>query len=623
MRRAPGSVLGALALGLLSALPAAAAGRERPPVDVAAMREAMGTDSQPAFPSAASYAHFLQARLLILDGQHREALDQLRLALASDDGSPALMLALAEGHARLGELERAEAQLKRLLELRPSLPAAHLLMGRVLLEARKLTRARAHLDRAIRLQPQDPDAYLVLTQLLLEQGRVPDAVAAVERLGAALPGEPIGFHRLGLLLAERGDFRTAEGLLARAVERDPGDLEAWVALARGQEAAGRLPRALQAWEQAVQHDPENPELLLSAGRLALRAGRVVDARAWFDQLLALGADAEVTVKVAFSYLAANQLDQAAAVLEKASGTSTEPRVAFYAGLVEERRGRLAEAVRAFDRVPAEAGEIALEARLHRASCLSGQGQHGPALAALDRLAEERPQLGGLALARSRALERAGRLAEAEAALERSLAAAPTAEVVDAVTGFFQRQGTLERGVALLAAALAAHPGDEALTFGLAVALEKQGQWQKAVETMRAVLSRDPANAAAANFVGYTLAAHGQQLDEALALVQRALAQSPDSAAYLDSLGWVLFKRGEAERALPVLEQALAASPDEPTLLEHRAEVLLQLGRRADAEAAFARALQQLTASPDSAERPTQRAELEHTLKVLTGAARAR
>jgi tetratricopeptide (TPR) repeat protein len=608
---------------LLAVVLAAGGVRARPAVDLAAMHEAMSSPSQPALPSAASYAHFLQARLANLAGDHRAALDELRLALASDDGSAALMTALAEEYARLGELDRAEGQLQRVLELYPTLGDAHLLMGRVLLEARKLTRARAHLDRAIRLRPQDPDAYLVLTQLLLEQGRVAEAVKVVERLGAALPGDPVGFRRLGLLLAERGGWKDAESLLLRAVERDPGDLEVWVALARGYEAAARPPRALWAWEQAVVHDPENPELLLAAGRAALSDARPIDARAYFDQLLALGGDPELTAKVAFSYLAANQVDLAAAVLAKASLAGKEPRLSFYAGLVDERRGHWADAVHDFERVPPEAGELYDEARLHRASALSAGGQHQAALAALDRLAEERPELAGLAAARSRALERAGQLVEAQAVLEHALARSPSAEVVEALTGFQQRQGHPERAVELLARAHLAHPSDAALTFGLAVAQEKQGEWQRAVETMRALLVQDPTNAPAANFVGYTLADHEQQLDEALALVQRAVAQSPDSAAYLDSLGWVLFKRGEAERALPYLEQALAASPDEPTLLEHRAEVLLQLGRRADAQQAFSRALEQLVASPDSAERPGQRAELERKLKVLTGAARAR
>jgi tetratricopeptide (TPR) repeat protein len=508
------------------------------------MREAMARgESQPSFPSAASYAHFLQARLANLAGDHRQALDALRLALASDDGSPALMTAIAEEYARLGQLDRAEAQLLRVLELHPSLAEAHLLMGRVLLDARKVTRARVHLDRAIRLAPQDPDAYLVLTQLLLEQGRQADAVKVVERLGVALPGEPVGFRRLGLILAERGDWKDAERLLDRAAERDPGDLEVWVALARGSEAAGRLPRALQAWEQAVQHEPENPELLLAAGRMALRAGRPPEAKAFFDQLLALGNDPEELVKVAFSYLAANQLDLAASVLDRGSADGREPRLAFYAGLVAERRGRFADAVRAFERLTPDVGELYFEASLHRAICLSSAGQHPQALGALERLAEDRPGLAGLAQARSRALERAGRLVEAQALLERGLARTPSAELVEAVTAFHQRLGHVERAVALLEAARAAHPEAEVLTFGLAVALEKQGDWLRAVDTMRSLLTSNPANAPAANFVGYTLAAHDQQLDEALQLVQRAVTQSPDSAAYLDSLGWVLFKRG--------------------------------------------------------------------------------
>jgi tetratricopeptide (TPR) repeat protein len=587
------------------------------------MREAMGRESQPAFPTAAAYAHFLEARLASLGGDQDRSIDELRLALASDDGSASLMCALAEAHARLGDLERAEAQLKRVVDLYPALADGHLRMARVLLEARKLTRARAHLDRAIRLQPQDPEAYLVLTQLLLEQGRVGEAVKVVDRLGVALPGEPVGYRRLGLLLAERGDWKDAEGLLARAADRDPGDLEVWVALARGHEAAGRHGRALEAWERAVQHEPENPELLLAAGRAALRVGRPVDARAFFDQLLALGGESELTVKVAFSYLAANQLDLAAAVLERSSAAGREPRLAFYAGLVEERRGHFADAVRALERVPRDAGELYFDAQLHRAASLSAGGRHQAALAAVDRLASERPELPGLQLARARALERAGRRGEAQAVLERALTLAPSAEVVEALTAFQQRQGRLDLAVALLTAAREARPGEEALTFGLAVALEKQGDWARALELMRTLLVADPGNAAAANFVGYTLAAHGQRLDEALQLVQGAVARSPDSAAYLDSLGWVLFKRGEAERALPFLDQALAASPDEPTLLEHLAEVLFQLGRRPEAEAAFARALEQLQLNPEASERPAQRAELEQKLKVLTGAARAR
>jgi predicted Zn-dependent protease len=129
--------------------------------------------------------------------------------------------------------------------------------------------------------------------------------------------------------------------------------------------------------------------------------------------------------------------------------------------------------------------------------------------------------------------------------------------------------------------------------------------------------------AAANFVGYALATHGQELDRALRLVQRALESGPDNGAFLDSMGWVWFKRGDARRALQFLQRALVAAPDEPTLLEHLGEVLLHGGQRAEARDCFRRAVEQLAQNPDSAERPGQGADLERKLKLLSPGAASR
>src|SRR5882672_2112374 len=217
---------------MVISLAAGGAAARRPHVDYQAMHEAMSPMQEPSerFSSAASYAHYLKARLLHHDGDHRGALDELRLALASDDQNPFLMTELAEEHARLGELDRAEAQLHKVLDRFPNHAAAQLLIGRVLFEGQKIVRARAALKNAIRLKPRDPDAYLVLTQLWLDQGKPDEAIKVVEDLSAALPGEPIGYKRLGMALAERNDNARAERLLTKTVERDPGDAEAWVTL---------------------------------------------------------------------------------------------------------------------------------------------------------------------------------------------------------------------------------------------------------------------------------------------------------------------------------------------------------------------------------------------------------
>ncbi|MDX2013100.1 MAG: tetratricopeptide repeat protein [Myxococcaceae bacterium] len=607
-------------LTTLVCLTALAGPPKRPPVDLQAMQEAMGSgtaaDALTPYPSAASYAHFLRARLQHHEGNHRGALDELRLALASDDASPYLLTQMGEQYARLSELERAEAQLKRVIDKSPDYAPAQLLMGRVLYEAQKTTRARAHLSRAIRLRPADPDAYLVLTQLLLDQGKIDDAIKVVEDLGGALPGEPVGYRRLGLALAERGDAVRAERLLARAVERDPGDLEAWTTLARIHESSGRPEKALEAWSRAVERDPENRDVLLSAGRLALRLDKPAEARAYFDLLLSLGRDPESVVKVAFSYLAVHRLADAAAVLDGARKNLEEPRLHFYAGLVHERVRNWAKAIDAYDAVKADAGEVAYEARLHKAMCQSSLGQHKLALDAFSRLTEERPGLSGLISARARALERAARPKEAEALLLAAFDPRPSSDVLDALGGFYERQGRPADAVSLFSKALQKSPKDEPLLFALAAAQERKGDWQRAIDTMRTVLEANPTNAAAMNFIGYTLADRGGDLDEAERLVAKALDARPDAAAYLDSMGWVAFRRGQFDRAVELLEKATAESPDEPTLLEHLADACARAGRKPRAEAVLKRAIQVLTENPEAADRPLQRAELEKKLKAL-------
>lgn len=608
-----GAALALVATAALGAQP------KRPAVDLSAMREAMGVttdESGTPFPSAASYAHFLRARLAHHDGDHRVALDELRLALASDDANPYLMTELAEQYARSAELDRAELQLKRVIENYPDYHPAQLLMGRVLYEGQKTTRARTHLLRAIKLKPAQPDAYLVLTQLWLDQGRVDDAIKVVDELGVAVPGDPVGYHRLGLALAERGDGARAEKLLLRAVERDPGDLEAWATLGRIAEADGQYAKSLGFWERALERDPENREVLLSAGRVALRLDRLTDARAFFDNLLSQGRDPELAVKVSFAYLAANQLALAADVLDQARGAGGEPRLHFYAGLVHERVRNFRAAADAFEAVPRGLGDVSFEARLHRGICLSQLGQHTRALEALRKLQEDRPELPGLDAAISRTLERAGNLKDAESALVRAVGRAPSTEVLEALAGFYTRQGRHADAVALLSGALARSPGDEALLTALAVTLDRKGEWQRGIEKMRQVLDGDPKNAAALNFIAYSLAQNGGDLDEAEKLVRRALELRPESPAFLDSLGWVLFKRGRLDDAATILERAVAAGED-PTLLEHLGEVSVALGRKPRAAECFTRAIQLLEASVDEAERPGQRVDLERKLKLLS------
>ena len=90
---------------------------------------------------------------------------------------------------------------------------------------------------------------------------------------------------------------------------------------------------------------------------------------------------------------------------------------------------------------------------------------------------------------------------------------------------------------------------------------------RAVDWLEQVLDEFPDDPGALNDLGYLWAEQGKHLDRAHRMIEQAVQQDPDNAAYRDSLGWVLFQKGRVQEALPELEKAAAMEPD-AAVLDH-------------------------------------------------------
>jgi tetratricopeptide (TPR) repeat protein len=73
------------------------------------------------------------------------------------------------------------------------------------------------------------------------------------------------------------------------------------------------------------------------------------------------------------------------------------------------------------------------------------------------------------------------------------------------------------------------------------------------------------------------AERGQRLDEAVALVERALAIEPDNGAYLDSLGWAYYKQNRFEQAEKPLRDAAKQLPTVSVIQDHLGDLLNKRG----------------------------------------------
>jgi len=149
---------------------------------------------------------------------------------------------------------------------------------------------------------------------------------------------------------------------------------------------------------------------------------------------------------------------------------------------------------------------------------------------------------------------------------------------------------------ILDSALGQYPDEPDLLYDLAMVAEKLDR----IDVLEAKLTRlvelKPTNAQALNALGYTLVDRTPRVSEGLALIQRALAMSPDDPFILDSVGWAQYRLGHLDEAEKYLRQAMEQRPD-PEIAAHLGEVLWAKGERKLAQDLWQ---SQLKNAPDNA-----------------------
>jgi tetratricopeptide (TPR) repeat protein len=120
-----------------------------------------------------------------------------------------------------------------------------------------------------------------------------------------------------------------------------------------------------------------------------------------------------------------------------------------------------------------------------------------------------------------------------------------------------------------------------------------GDVRKGLEILESIYKENPNEISINNDLGYLYADHGMNLEQAEVMIRKAVTAEPENAAYLDSMGWVLFKLGKPEEALPYLEKSVknSTSRGDEALHDHLGDVYDRLQQPARAIAAWKKALE--------------------------------
>jgi len=155
--------------------------------------------------------------------------------------------------------------------------------------------------------------------------------------------------------------------------------------------------------------------------------------------------------------------------------------------------------------------------------------------------------------------------------------------------------------------------DHFFYFQMGATYERNKDYARAAQIFRKVLTMKPDFPDALNYLGYMWAERGENLDEAKAMIEKAVAAEPKNAAFLDSMGWVLYMMGKHHESIPWLQQAVeltdVESEEDPTLFTHLGDAYFAIGDYRNARAQYQKALK-IQADPGI------RKKLDETLRRL-------
>jgi tetratricopeptide (TPR) repeat protein len=488
-----------------------------------------------------------------------EAARAYRLAAEASDDE-----AIAEQATRTAfdhsQMREAALAADRWLALNPTSEQARRYAGVAALELHRLDVAEEHFAQLLASGAYISPAagFLALLPVVSEHGTAPDVTELFRRLAARHPDVAEGQHALGSAALRSDNFELAVESARRAAELAKYWVPARMLLARALIASGDEQAGLDAARELVMAPDADVATHLEYALMLAATGRYEEARA----MLTPYATGETVIPGAVRSLGVldleqGDLDAATQRFEDLLSTGSQSYEALYfLGSIADRRGDEERALRYYSRVAG--GDYALAAQGRVARIKAGQAGLDAGLRHLEEFARGHPQSGP--------------------------------DVVGVRAGLATALEDPERAMAILDAGLAQYPDSLDLRMSRVFAYERRGDSDAAIRDLRQLLRERPGDATVQNALGYTLADRDRSLDEAHALIAAALAQTPDNAAVLDSMGWVLFRQGRLAEALECLKRANDLGDDAEIDL-HLGEVQWALGDRDAARATWQQALE--------------------------------
>lgn len=524
-----------------------------------------------------AYYYYMESQLAKGRGASEQSVAYLEKAAALQPDSVFLKKELALEYLQQENTAGALELIDAILAQDPDHLESLILYGRIMQERGNLEQAKQAYEKVIALDSSRENVFLLLGRIYLSEDNDADALRVFQTLVEQNPQSYPGHFFLGKLYARQEQYEAAEREYQKALEIEPALLEPRFELLNLYQRQGKSPGVLiDTYEEILENNPGNIQAMMEVGLLYWKNDRKDEARALFSDLAQRSDSSfEVVLKVIQTYLETDRYDDGLMVIEGVLASAPQNSdLQYLAGVAYYGKKDFDNARKHFGRVQKDS-RFYKDAVVHLAFVNQEQGNTAKAVEYLQEAILSDPENAEYYYYLGTFQENAEAYAEAVGALEKAI----------------------ER-----------NPEETKYRFRLGVVYDKWGQKEASIEIMRDVIELDPTHASALNYLGYTYADLGKNLDEAERLIKKALTYKPNDGYITDSLGWVYYKQGRYEEALSVLKTAVEMVPDDPIILEHLGDAYLKVGDRSNALRYYRLSLEHQNQDPEALNEKIRRIE---------------
>jgi tetratricopeptide (TPR) repeat protein len=535
--------------------------------------------------------HLAAASLALKKGDIGAASDELQQAVAADPKSARAHLVMAHLYVLRKDQGHAGPELKTAADLAPLRSGERIKYAEFQAENGAADEAKASLQNIAKQAPDYLPAWRVLAQIAFREKRYDDALSLLENIFSRDAENPEARLLQSELWVAKGDGAKAIAVLDRLNTAYPNNAVVKYQLARAYLLSKNPAQAIAALEQAVAAKPGYTEAILSLAELNLRSGKAQAVVRTMEDLLKKQPDLpQARVLLADAYRALGRLEDAAAVFREEIKVAPEsPRGYFLLGLILRQQKKNDEARQAFEKA-SELGPDNFNPINQLVELDLGDKRYDAAMQRVQQQLQKKPNAPSAYVLEAKVCGAQRDWARAEAAARKAIDLdANFAPAYNLLLAVYLGENKLPAAISELEGILEKNPNNTRALTTAALVYNTMKDYPKARDTYEKLLALRPDSLPGLNNLAYLYAERFNQLDKAYELAQKARTLHPGDGMVADTLGWILYKRGDYQQALALLQESAGKLLDNPEIQFHLGMASYMMGQTEAARIALQKA----------------------------------